>query len=648
MKLNTIDLKNIKITDSFWSKHVDLVRKEIIPYQWAVMNDEIKGAETSRCLENFKIAARLTDGEFYGAVFQDTDIAKWLEAVGFTLANYKDEELERLADDAIDIIGKAQQPDGYLNTYFTIKEPDKRWRNLAEGHELYTAGHMMEAAVAYYQGTGKRKFLDIMEKNAELICNIFGAEEGKIHGYPGHQEIEIGLIKLYHVTGKKKYLDTAKYFIDARGVGENYFLKEREQSDFNVIFKELWPYDPSYSQSHLPVREQTTAEGHSVRAVYMYTAMAELAYEYQDADLMKACETLWDNIVNKRMYITGGIGSSGLLERFTVDYDLPNDRCYCESCASIGLMMFGQRMLNITGDSRYADVIEKALYNTVLAGVALDGKSFFYVNPLEVWPDNCKDRTSMEHVKPIRQKWFAVACCPPNIARTLASLGQYIYSVGEESIYLNLYISNETIVHVKDQDVTIKIETEFPNCNEVKVEMKNIPEDGLVLALRIPDYAMNYVIVQENGSGESIEVAYAISKGYACISVEEEGVYTVTFEAPARLLRTNPKVPGNIGKVAAVRGPLVYCAEEVDNGKGLQDICIDMDKTLKEVNSNKFGGIVELTLEGERMELEDIGNNLYFEEKNLNYKKTAVKMIPYAYWNNRGEGEMSVWMKVKY
>ena len=387
MKLESVGLDRIHIEDTFWTKYINLVKEVMIPYQWDAMNDRIPDAEPSHCLKNFEIAAELYEGEFYGVVFQDTDIAKWLEAVGFTLSAVKDEELERTADEVIDLIARAQCKDGYINTYFTIKEPGKRWRSLTEGHELYTAGHLMEAASAYYYGTGKRKFLDLVLKFADLICDTFGAVDGKIHGYPGHQEVEIGLIKLYQITKNMKYLDQARYFINARGVGENYFLKEMARPDYENIFPEFKKYDPAYSQSHLPVRLQKTAEGHGVRAVYMYNAMAEIAYAYQDKGLFEACENIWENIVTKRMYITGSIGSSGILERFTTDYDLPNDCNYSETCASIGLALFALRMNQITREASYMDVAERALYNTVLAGTALEGKSFFYVNPLEVWQD---------------------------------------------------------------------------------------------------------------------------------------------------------------------------------------------------------------------------------------------------------------------
>lgn len=387
-KLKTVPLNKIKISDQFWNRYIHLVKDVLIPYQWDILNDRLPDVETSHCIENFKIAAGETDGDFEGAVFQDTDVAKWLEAVAYSLAAEPDEHLSYLADKTINLIGRAQCEDGYLNTYFTIKDPSKRWTNLKEGHELYTAGHMTEAAVAYYKATGKTEFLDIMKKFADLICKTFGPDEGQIHGYPGHQEIELALIRLYHVTGEKKYLETAKYFIDTRGVGENYFLEEEKRPEYKQIFPEFAGYDPRYSQSHEPVREQKTAEGHAVRAVYMYCAMADLAYEYKDKELLDACKTLWEDMTKRQMYITGSIGASGLLERFTTDYDLPNNCNYSETCASIGLALFGRRMAQITKDASYMDVVERALYNTLLSGIAQDGKSFFYVNPLEVWPDN--------------------------------------------------------------------------------------------------------------------------------------------------------------------------------------------------------------------------------------------------------------------
>ena len=643
-RLADISLKNIDITDKFWNKYRSLVKDVIIPYQWDTLNDNVPDAEPSHCIENFRIAAGEKKGEFYGAVFQDTDVAKWLEAVAYVLDSQgRDEELEKLADETIDLIGKAQGPDGYLNTYFTIKEPERRWTNLREGHELYTAGHMIEAAVAYYQATGKRKFLDIVMRFADLISEKFGPDEGKCHGYPGHPEIELALVKLYRVTGKKNYLETAKYFVDVRGVGENYFFQEEKGEKYQQIFPEFAGYEPEYSQSHKPVREQKTAEGHAVRAVYLYSAMADLAYEYQDEPLLKACEALWKNIVTKRMYITGGIGSSGLLERFTTDYDLPNDRNYAESCASIGLAMFGKRMGQITRDAKYADIVEKALYNTVLAGIAMDGKGFFYVNPLEVWPDNCLNRTSMEHVKPVRQKWFGVACCPPNIARTLASLGQYIYGEDEESIFINLYVSNEAETQINGVPCKLTIDSDFLKNGNVKIYVKSQQDSGGKLALRIPGYSRRF-LVSRNGNEIS---SPRIEKGYLILEdMKAEEIIAVSCNMEARFIHANPEVRADEGRVAIIRGPLVYCLEEADNGRNLSSLYIDTKAELTEAYEDELlGGVVTVTAKGKRISNEGWNEDELYKEQEIQLEDVVLKAVPYCNWGNRETGEMAVWIK---
>ena len=634
MRLNTVQLSKINITDAFWKRYTDLVEDVIIPYQWDIMNDNIPGVESSHCLENFKIAAGLKKGQFYGAVLQDTDVAKWLEAVGYSLAEKKNEKLEKLADDAIDVIVQAQQKDGYLDTYFIIKEPEQRWRNLCEGHELYSAGHMIEAAIAYYEGTGKRKLLDSMIRLADLICRTFGPEEGQNHGYPGHQEIELALVRLYRVTQDKKYLKQAKYFLDIRGVGENYFLVERKQKNFKRIFPELEDYDPAYSQSHEPVRKQKTAEGHAVRAVYMYSAMADVAEEYQDKELMEACENLWENITQKRMYITGGIGSSGFLERFTTDYDLQNDSNYSETCASIGMALFSLRMANITRDSRYAEVMEQELYNNILAGIAQDGKSFFYVNPLEIKPRQCMPHTSRAHVKARRQKWFGVACCPPNIARTLASLGQYIYGVDGADIYTHLYIGNQTDIPVNNDVVQIRIDSMFPWNGNIKVKVQGVKEK-IKLHFRIPSYSENFQLYC-NGEEQELKV----NNGYAYVEICENSRIDIQFDMPVAFLHANYKVSADVGKVAIKRGPIVYCLEEIDNGPDLQ--CIYLSSKEAHVRkSRSFPECFEIELQGRRLISKSEG---LYSSDGLSYSDVNIQAIPYAYWNNRREGEMLVWI----
>lgn len=634
MRLNTVQLSKINITDAFWKRYTDLVEDVIIPYQWDIMNDNIPGVESSHCLENFKIAAGLKKGQFYGAVFQDTDVAKWLEAVGYSLAEKKNEKLEKLADDAIDVIVQAQQKDGYLDTYFIIKEPEQRWRNLCEGHELYSAGHMIEAAIAYYEGTGKRKLLDSMIRLADLICRTFGPEEGQNHGYPGHQEIELALVRLYRVTQDKKYLEQAKYFLDIRGAGKNYFLEERKQENFKRIFPEFEDYDPAYSQSHEPVREQKTAEGHAVRAVYMYSAMADVAEEYQDKELMEACVALWENITQKRMYITGGIGSSGFLERFTTDYDLPNDSNYSETCASIGMALFSLRMANITRNSRYAELMEQELYNNILAGIAQDGKSFFYVNPLEIKPRQCMSHTSRAHVKARRQKWFGVACCPPNIARTLASLGQYIYGVDGADIYTHLYIGNQTYIPVNNDVVKITMDSMFPWEGNIKVKVQGVKEK-VRLHFRIPSYAENFRLYCDGKEQE-----LTVSKGYACVEICRDSELSIQFDMPVEFLHADPRVSADVGKVAIKRGPIVYCLEEVDNGAELQCIYLS-GKAAQKKKSTYFSECLELELQGRRLIPR---NGELYSSAGLTYEDAVVRAIPYAYWNNRGEGEMLVWI----
>ena len=621
--LKSFPLKNITISDSFWSNHIGLVHKEIIPYQWEAMNDRIEDTEPSHCIENLRIAAGLSEGDFHGFVFQDSDLAKWLEAVGYSLSVNPDPELEKTADEAIDLICAAQESDGYFNSYYSIKHPGKRWKNLVDGHELYCAGHMMEAAVAYFEATGKRKLLDAMIKFADLICGTFGPGNALENAYCGHQEIELALVKMYKATGNKKYLDMAAHFINIRGVGENYFTVERRNPDFLTIWtKPGADYDTSYSQSHLPVREQKKAAGHAVRAVYMYCAMADIARECNDESLLKACDVLWDNITQQQMYVTGGVGSSGVLERFSTDYDLSNEVTYAESCASIGLALFGLRMNQLTGNAKYFDAVERALYNTVAASIAIDGKSFFYVNPLEVWPEVCMPHTSKAHIKPIRQKWFACACCPPNIARTLASLGQYIWAEDDNRVYLNLFINSS----VKTESGTdISLETAFPNSNKIKLSASKATE----FAVRIPDYAKDF----------SLSQPYKTENGYAVFTLE--GTAEISFNSPARFVRANPEVRANAGKVCVMRGPLVYCLEQIDNSDNLSALMIDTSKPLIEVPSDIPGGLL-ITASGKRVKPWD-GSTLY-SEQTMEYGDVTLCLSPYAFWGNRTPGEMQVWI----
>lgn len=624
--LASIPLKDIQIQDRFWKERLDLVRKEIIPYQWEAMNDRVPNAEPSHCIENYRIAAGQAQGSFYGEVFQDSDLAKWLEAVAYVLSFQPDPKLEKLADEAIELVCAAQQSDGYLNTFFTIKEPDQRWRNLREGHELYCAGHMMEAAVAYFEATGKRRLLDAMMRFADLICNTFGPEEGKIHAYPGHEEVELALFRMYRATGVRRYLELSAYFINCRGTGENYFRKENDRPGYLPIWGSMdTNSDMSYYQAHQPVREQKQAAGHAVRAMYLYSAMADLAGELKDEGLLNACKTLWNNVTERQMYVTGGVGASGILERFTTDYDLSNEMAYAESCASIGLMLFGLRMNRVTRQAQYFDPVERALYNTVLASVALDGKSFFYVNPLEVWPKACMPYTSKEHVKPVRQPWFSCACCPPNVARTFASLGQYIWAQDSQRVYLNLFISST--VKAKNGAI-LKLETEFPMGNVLKITSDQVLE----LAVRIPGYGKNF----------RANVSYRKENGYGVFELEAGKELEIQFDAPACFIRANPEVRACSGKVCIQRGPVVYCLEEIDNGSNLSALSVDTAVSPGERESDIPGGLM-ITASGKRRRAWT-DDKLYGEIPSQ-YEETVLQAVPYAFWGNREKGEMTVWIR---
>lgn len=624
--LAPIPLKDIQIQDRFWKERLDLVRKEIIPYQWEAMNDRVPNAEPSHCIENYRIAAGQAQGSFYGEVFQDSDLAKWLEAVAYVLSFQPDPKLEKLADEAIELVCAAQQPDGYLNTFFTIKEPDQRWRNLREGHELYCAGHMMEAAVAYFEATGKRRLLDAMMRLADLIYNTFGPEEGKIHAYPGHEEVELALFRMYRATGVRRYLELSAYFINCRGTGENYFRNENDRPGYLPIWGSMdTNSDMSYYQAHQPVREQKQAAGHAVRAMYLYSAMADLAGELKDEGLLNACKTLWNDVTERQMYVTGGVGASGILERFTTDYDLSNEMAYAESCASIGLMLFGLRMNRVTRQAQYFDPVERALYNTVLASVALDGKSFFYVNPLEVWPKACMPYTSKEHVKPVRQPWFSCACCPPNVARTFASLGQYIWAQDSQRVYLNLFISST--VKAKNGAI-LKLETEFPMGNVLKITSDQVLE----LAVRIPGYGKNF----------RANVSYRKENGYGVFELEAGKELEIQFDAPACFIRANPEVRACSGKVCIQRGPVVYCLEEIDNGSNLSALSVDTAVSPGERESDIPGGLM-ITASGKRRRAWT-DDKLYGEFPSQ-YEETVLQAVPYAFWGNREKGEMTVWIR---
>ncbi|OQP24149.1 hypothetical protein B1694_05685 [Geobacillus zalihae] len=631
------------VNDRFWKRYIDVVRNEVVPYQWEALNDRIPDAEPSHAIKNFRIAAGESDGEFYGMVFQDSDVAKWLEAVAYLLEEKRDSELEALADDVIELLGRAQQPDGYLNTYYTVKEPGKRWTNLRDNHELYCAGHLIEAAVAYFQATGKRRFLDIMCKYADYIGTVFGRGEGQIPGYDGHQEIELALLKLYEATGNENYLKLSQYFIDQRGQQPHYFDQEKEARGET---KPFW-YDGGYRyhQAHIPVREQKQAVGHAVRALYMYTAMAGLAAKTGDESLKQACQTLWENVTKRQMYITGGVGSSAFGESFTFDFDLPNDTVYAETCASIALVFWARRMLELEMDGKYADVMERALYNGTISGMDLDGKRFFYVNSLEVWPKAC-ERHDKRHVKPVRQKWFSCACCPPNLARLIASIGHYIYSQTSDALFVHLYVGSNIQTEIGGRSVEIVQETNYPWDGTVRLTVSAESAQEFTLGLRIPGWCRGAEVTI---NGENVDIAPLTKKGYAYIRrVWRQGDEMVLhFSMPVERIKAHPQVRVNAGKVALQRGPIVYCLEEVDNGPNLANLFLPRDAQLEaHFEPDLLEGVVVITGTAERVDESAWNDELYRPIEPRTYQ-VPFRAIPYYAWCNRGEGEMTVWVNEK-
>ena len=623
MKQHTISVDAYQ-GDGFFGAYQKLVRETVIPYQYRVLNDTVADAEPSHVLENFRNAGKVLRGEapdsdFYGMVFQDSDAAKWLEAAAYSLINHPDAELEQTMDEVIALIADAQDSDGYLNTYFTISNREKRWQNLLEGHELYCSGHMMEAACAYYQATGKRALLDVMLRTMEHIYQRHIVQG--IEGVPGHPEVELALMKMYRATGDERCLELARYFVDTRGTNPRYYADEVARRDWSVWGNNPWNND--YQQSGKPVREQTVATGHAVRAVYLYTAMADLANVTEDATLYAACKNLWNSITRRRMYVTGGIGSTVLGEAFSVDYDLPSDTAYAETCASIGLIFFASRMLENEVRGEYADVMERALYNTVLAGMQLDGKRFFYVNPLECVPGISGEAPTHRHTLTQRPGWYACACCPPNVARLLTSIGQYAYGENEDTAFCHLYASGQVRFA---NGISLRCETEYPYGFTVRY---HIGGNGN-LAVRIPAWSKTYHIRCNGGAADCKQ-----KDGYVYLAVADGDVVELVLDDTPRFVYPSVKIAALSGCAAVQRGPLVYCFEGVDNGD--------------DVLSLRFRQNGSLCAEGDRIVAEGYrveGCADLYTETPYTVKSCEIYGVPYYTWGNRGENQMRVFLPI--
>lgn len=672
-----LDLKAVRVTDSFWHDLQETVRTEVIPYQWDALNDRVPGAEPSYCMHNFRAAARLMKekrrkgsafsppsytyrgfqrtpedpahpepDKFYGFVFQDTDFSKWIEAVGYSLSQHPDPELERVADEAIDLVCSAQDESGYLDTYYIINGMDRAFTNLRDHHELYCLGHLAEGAVAYYQATGKDKLLKAACRFADYAASLFGPEPDKRKGYPGHEIAEMGLVRLYEATGNRKYLELSKFFLDQRGVRPYYFDEEaRERAAF-----EGKPFQPdanpdryAYHQAHLPVREQSEAVGHAVRAGYLYAGMADMARLCGDEALFAACRRLWDSIVKEKLYITGGVGGTHFGEAFSYPFDLPNDAAYSETCAAIALAFFARRMLEIEPVAGYADVMELALYNTVLAGMALDGKSFFYVNPLEVYPSGIHRDKRLEHVDTVRKKWLGCACCPPNLARTVSSVGAYAYTENEDTLWVHLYMGGEVSKKMRGGVLRLTMESGFPWDGRAKVTVHaGAPVDG-TLAFRMPGWCKTPVICAPDGVERVERDGYCYLSG----SWKDGGCVTLEFPMEARLYAASLKVREDLGKAALMRGPVTYCLEQADNGADLHLLRVDPAR-IGEAKAVpvEIGGKRMVMLEVPGFRESEAGDSLYRVYAPAEAREVTLKLIPYYAWANRGEGEMSVWVRV--
>ncbi|MDR5012161.1 glycoside hydrolase family 127 protein [Agrobacterium fabacearum] len=562
-------------------------------------------------------------------MFWDSDFGKSIETVAYSLFRSPNPELEARVDQIADLYETLQDEDGYVNAWFQRVQPGRRWTNLRDFHELYCAGHLIEGAVAYYQATGKRKLLDVMARFADYMIKVFGHGEGQLPGYDGHEEIELALVRLARATGEQKYLDLSKYFIDERGREPHFFIEEAKRDGRGA--KKFVFHSFEYNQSHQPVREQTKVVGHAVRAMYLYSGMADIATEYSDDSLTGALETLWSDLVTKQMYVTGGIGPSAANEGFTDYYDMPNESAYNETCASVGLVFWAARMLGRGPDRRYADIMEQALYNGAMVGLSLDGTRFFYDNPLE--------SAGKHH----RWTWHPCPCCPPNIARLLASIGSYMYAVSDDEVAVHLYGEGKARFKISEEEVILAQETRYPWDGVIRFEVGIASPTRFTVSLRIPSWCDGAKL---SINGLSVDLNQVMVDGYARIEREWSDKDEITLNLPlaARLLSANPLIRQDAGRVALARGPLIYCTEETDNGSGLNRLAITGQ--LGDATESTIPGLndaVALDIAADRDEA-DWGHTLY-REAPPETTKVKARFVPYHLWDNREPGEMLVWMR---
>lgn len=622
-------ITQVTIDDAFWAPKLRINRERTIPHihRQLVMTGRIDAFR-----RDWDPSPEVRARQAWGGtpvMFWDSDVAKWIEAASYSLAASPDPALDELLDELIAQIAARQLPDGYLNTWFITVDPANRWANLRDWHELYCAGHLIEAAVAHFEATGKRTLLDVMRRYADYIGTVFGVEQGKRRGYCGHPEIELALVRLARATGEQRFLDLSRYFVDERGRQPHYYDQEARARGEDLARYHHRTYE--YNQAHLPVREQPEVVGHAVRAVYLYSAMVDLAMADGDAALRDTCERLWRHLLSTRTYVMGGIGTSRHNEGFTADYDLPNESAYAETCAAIGLVFWARRMLELGLDRRYTDVLELALYNAVLSGVSLDGERFFYENPLA--------SDGRHH----RQEWFACPCCPPNLARIFASLGQYVYSQGDDEAVVHLYVGGAAELHVAGRPVTIRQATRYPWDGAVTVTVDVAEPARFALRLRLPGWCR---APRATVNGEVVDLAAHAEGGYLRLAREWRPGDRVELALPMPVERVyaHPAVKADVGCVALRRGPLVYCLEQADHDAPLGRVVLPAAAELTARDAPELlGGVV--ALEGAAAALDDAGwgGELYRTTPPA-AQPAAMRAIPYFAWDNREPGAMLVWL----
>ncbi len=631
--IKDINFTQVHLTDNFWLPRIEINRTATIPASF-------ERCENTGRVKNFVMAAE-KKGKFCTVYpFDDTDIYKTIEGAAFSLATHPDKKLDAYVDSLIVIIRNAQEPDGYLYTARTIDPVNvgswvgkERWEKERElSHELYNAGHMYEAAVAHYLATKKRNFLDIAIKNADLVCSVFGP--GKRSVAPGHEIVEMGLVKLFRITGKQEYLNTAKFFIYARGQYNGYDPKNTDS----------WK-NGSYWQDHKPVVQQDEAVGHAVRAGYLYSAVADVAALTGDDSLTKAIDKIWENVVSKKLYIQGGIGARGDGERFGANYELPNNTAYNETCASIANVYWNHRMFLLHGDSKYMDVLERTLYNGLISGVGLDGKSFFYTNAMEV-----RNGFSHNDIERERSGWFQCSCCPTNVCRFIPAVPGYMYAQKESDLYVNLFISSTANLVINNKPVQVLQQNNYPWEGDLRFTIQTAKANSFKLLIRIPGWALNtavpsdlYSFQKNTGVKPTIKingepVTYEIQNGYAVIdrAWKKNDEVLVMLPMEIRQIIANEKIKDNIGKLALQRGPIVYCAEWADNNGKAGNIIIPAGGAFStEYKPMLLNGV--MTLKTEVPVVSITGT------ESITTERKTVTMIPYYSWANRGKGEMTIW-----